>query len=180
MAGEGGEDEMSGGKIALNEAGESLGIEGRRPSVEVVYRIALAAARAAFAATVTELEREFGISISAAALAEEIPPEELMPDPESIVPVGLIEKRSFLVAVENRDIGTIFLMLQRLGITQRRIADVTGQKQSEIHEILNGRNVQSHDVLVRIFRGLGIPLWWGGLGYIASPGLQRPRQPSST
>ncbi|MCA1600845.1 MAG: helix-turn-helix transcriptional regulator [Acidobacteria bacterium] len=55
------------------------------------------------------------------------------------------------------------------GLSQRQIADRTGQGQSEVAEILSGRRgpVESHRVLRRIVRGLGVPpelmglAWWG-------------------
>jgi transcriptional regulator with XRE-family HTH domain len=55
--------------------------------------------------------------------------------------------------------------LQRYGISQRRIAALTTQSQSEISEILAGRRVVSYDVLVRIADGLRVPRGWMGLAY---------------
>jgi transcriptional regulator with XRE-family HTH domain len=48
-------------------------------------------------------------------------------------------------------------ILQRHGVSQRRIAALTEQSQSEISEIIAGRQVKSAVVLVRICDGLGIP-----------------------
>jgi transcriptional regulator with XRE-family HTH domain len=59
----------------------------------------------------------------------------------------------------------VFKILQRYGISQRRIAASTGQSQSEISEILKGRRVVSYDVLVRIALGLGVPRGHLGLAY---------------
>jgi transcriptional regulator with XRE-family HTH domain len=70
------------------------------------------------------------------------------------------EMRAALAA---RDIAMVYRRLQRVGISQRRIAALTGQSQSEISEILGGRRVVAYDVLVRIADGLGIPRAWMGL-----------------
>jgi transcriptional regulator with XRE-family HTH domain len=68
-------------------------------------------------------------------------------------------------ALALRDIGTVFKLLQRHGLSQRRIAALTGQSQSEVSEILNGRQVVSYDVLLRICTGLGIQRGRLGLAY---------------
>jgi transcriptional regulator with XRE-family HTH domain len=58
-----------------------------------------------------------------------------------------------------------FKLLQRVGVSQRRIASLTGQSQSEISEIISGRQVMAYDVLVRIADGLGVPRGHLGLAY---------------
>jgi transcriptional regulator with XRE-family HTH domain/tetratricopeptide (TPR) repeat protein len=68
-------------------------------------------------------------------------------------------------ALAARDIAAVFRLLQRVGVSQRRIAALTGQSQSEISEILGGRQVVSYDVLVRIADGLGVPRGHLGLAY---------------
>jgi len=68
-------------------------------------------------------------------------------------------------ALAARDIATVFRLLQRVGVSQRRIAALTGQSQSEISEILGGRHVVSYDVLARIADGLGVPRGHLGLAY---------------
>lgn len=68
-------------------------------------------------------------------------------------------------ALAARDIAAVFRLLQRVGVSQRRIAALTGQSQSEISEILSGRNVVSYDVLTRIADGLGVPRGHLGLAY---------------
>jgi transcriptional regulator with XRE-family HTH domain len=60
-------------------------------------------------------------------------------------------------ALAVRDIGTVYRLLREMGISQRQIADLTGQSQSEVSEIINGRQVIAYDVLKRIAEGLGIP-----------------------
>ena len=74
-----------------------------------------------------------------------------------------------------RDIGGLYRALHDTGVPQRRIAELTGQSQSEVSEILKGRRVLSYDLLVRITEGLAIPpermglSWWGPDGTHAGP-----------
>lgn len=42
-----------------------------------------------------------------------------------------------------RDMATVYRLLQRIGISQRHIATLTTQSQSEISEILKGRQVMA-------------------------------------
>jgi transcriptional regulator with XRE-family HTH domain len=56
-------------------------------------------------------------------------------------------------------------LLWRAGVSQRRIGQLTGQSQSEVCEILKGRQVRDVWVLERIADGLGAPRAWMGLGY---------------
>lgn len=66
-----------------------------------------------------------------------------------------------------RDVTAVYRHLIASGVSQRRIADATGQSQSEVSEIVAGRQVQSYDVLVRIAKGFGVPCGWTGLAYDA-------------
>jgi transcriptional regulator with XRE-family HTH domain len=68
-------------------------------------------------------------------------------------------------ALAARDIAGVFKLLQRMGVSQRHIAALTGQSQSEISEILSGRQVVSYDVLVRIADGFGVSRGSLGLAY---------------
>ncbi|QFZ20508.1 helix-turn-helix domain-containing protein [Saccharothrix syringae] len=68
-------------------------------------------------------------------------------------------------ALAQRDIGRVYRLLRRVGVSQRQIAAGTGQGQSEISAIVNGRQVQAYDVLERIADGLGIPRGYMGLAY---------------
>ncbi len=68
-------------------------------------------------------------------------------------------------ALADRDISSVYRLLRRVGISQRHIAALTGQSQSEVSEILKGRQVMAYDVLVRIADGLGIPRGYMGLAY---------------
>jgi transcriptional regulator with XRE-family HTH domain/tetratricopeptide (TPR) repeat protein len=84
--------------------------------------------------------------------------------------VGPIEREFFegeqmRAALGARDIGTVYRLLRRVGLSQRRIAHFTGQSQSEVSEILQGRQMSNVWVLERITEGLGIPRAWMGLSY---------------
>jgi len=68
-------------------------------------------------------------------------------------------------ALADRDISSVYRLLRRVGVSQRYIAALTGQSQSEVSEILKGRQVMAYDVLVRISGGLGIPRGYMGLAY---------------
>jgi transcriptional regulator with XRE-family HTH domain/tetratricopeptide (TPR) repeat protein len=67
------------------------------------------------------------------------------------------------------DIGALYRVLgDEAGLSQRQIAECTGQSQSEVSEIVAGRRrVEGHQVLVRIAAGFDIPRelmglsWWG-------------------
>jgi len=83
---------------------------------------------------------------------------------EGIDPM-LWRRADMRAALAARDIAAVFKLLQRVGVSQRRIAALTGQSQSEISEILSGRHVVSYDVLARIADGLGVPRGHLGLAY---------------
>ena len=72
------------------------------------------------------------------------------------------EMRNALAA---REVSSIYKQLRRRGVSQRQIAAMTGQSQSEVSEILKGRQVMAYDVLVRIADGLGVPRGYMGLAY---------------
>ena len=78
---------------------------------------------------------------------------------------ALWRRADMRAALAARDISGVFKLLQRMGVSQRHIAALTGQSQSEISEILAGRQVVSYDVLTRIADGLGIPRGTLGLAY---------------
>ena len=73
------------------------------------------------------------------------------------------------------DIAGLYQLLKGTGLTQRDIARLTGQSQSEVSEILAGRQVLSYELLVRIAEGFAIPRelmglsWWGPGGTHAGP-----------
>jgi transcriptional regulator with XRE-family HTH domain len=72
-----------------------------------------------------------------------------------------------------RDIAGVFRLLDRLGLSQRTVAALTGVSQGEVSVISGGgRRVVNYDLLVRICTGLGIPRGWMGLAY--SDGVELP------
>src|SRR3954447_12455679 len=84
---------------------------------------------------------------------------------ETRIDPGLWQRSDMVAALGSRDVQTVFRLLQRHGVSQRRIAAMTGQSQSEISEIIAGRQVTSYSVLVRIADGLGIPRGHMGLAH---------------
>ncbi len=68
-------------------------------------------------------------------------------------------------ALAVRDIGAVYRALTGLGVSQRQIATLTEQSQSEVSEIIKGRVVRDYRVLERIAIGLGIPRHYMGLSY---------------
>lgn len=72
-------------------------------------------------------------------------------------------------ALARRDIGAVYRILTRAGATQRQIAHLTGQSQSEVSEILQGRQVIGYAVLARIAEGLGIARGLMGLAGAGCP-----------
>ncbi len=81
------------------------------------------------------------------------------------VPSEIWEEPEIKRVLADRDISAVYRRLRRAGISQRQIAALTGQSQSEVSEILKGRQVMAYDVLVRIADGLGIPRGYMGLAY---------------
>jgi predicted XRE-type DNA-binding protein len=79
------------------------------------------------------------------------------------------QRRDMRVALAVRDVATVYRLLQRYGLSQRAIAAMTGQSQSEVSEVIAGRRrVVSYELLARIASGLGIPRGWMGLAYDAA------------
>nr|MDT0657203.1 helix-turn-helix transcriptional regulator [Micromonospora sp. DSM 115978] len=74
-------------------------------------------------------------------------------------------------ALASRDLAAVFRRLQSAGVSQRRIASMTGQAPSEVYEILKGRQVIAYDVLTRIADGLGVPRGYLGLAFDESTRL---------
>ncbi|MGH3832138.1 MAG: helix-turn-helix domain-containing protein [Pseudonocardiaceae bacterium] len=81
-------------------------------------------------------------------------------------------------ALADRDISSVYRLLRRIGISQRHIAALTGQSQSEVSEILKGRQVMAYDVLVRISTGLGVPRGYMGLSYDPATGASKAGPPA--
>lgn len=63
------------------------------------------------------------------------------------------------VVLSDRDVGAAYRALRDFGVSQRRIAALTGQSQSEVSDVINDRRqVRDVEVLERICLGVGIPL----------------------
>jgi hypothetical protein len=76
---------------------------------------------------------------------------------ESIDPT-LFAHADLRAALAGHDIGALYRALQDVGVSQRRIAALTGQSQSEVSEIVHGREVNDYRVLVRIGSAPAHPL----------------------
>ncbi|WP_063710874.1 helix-turn-helix transcriptional regulator [Actinokineospora enzanensis] len=75
------------------------------------------------------------------------------------------EEPEMRAALAAREVSSVYRLLCRTGVSQRQIAAMTGQSQSEVSEILKGRQVMAYDVLARIADGLGVPRGYMGLAY---------------
>jgi transcriptional regulator with XRE-family HTH domain/tetratricopeptide (TPR) repeat protein len=80
-------------------------------------------------------------------------------------PSAWLDKPAIRRVLAQRDITTLYQVLQEHGFSQHEIARRTGHKQSDVSEILAGRRMLAYDVLVRIADGFGIPHGWMGLAY---------------
>src|SRR5437764_4245270 len=81
------------------------------------------------------------------------------------VPADAWEQPDMRAALATREISAVYRLLRKHGVSQRQIAAMTGQSQSEVSEILKGRQVMAYDVLTRIADGLGVPRGYMGLAY---------------
>ena len=87
-------------------------------------------------------------------------------DRQALAAAALLERPELRAAVGSHDITALYRLLHRYGFSQRRIAALTGQSQSEISDILKGRRkIRSYDLLLRIAESLGVPRGWMGLAY---------------
>ena len=70
-------------------------------------------------------------------------------------------------ALTSHDIRALYRWLRAAGVSQRRIAALTGTTQSQVADILAGRRgrMRAYDVLVRTAQGLGIPRERMGLSF---------------
>jgi transcriptional regulator with XRE-family HTH domain len=85
--------------------------------------------------------------------------------PDQTIAPAVWEHPAMRAALGRRDLATVYRRLQAAGVSQRRIASLTGQSPSEVYEILNGRQVMAYEVLLRIADGLGVPRGYMGLAY---------------
>ncbi|GLZ32646.1 XRE family transcriptional regulator [Lentzea sp. NBRC 105346] len=83
----------------------------------------------------------------------------------SPIPAEVWDQQEMRDALARREISSVYRLLRRHGVSQRQIAALTGQSQSEVSEILKGRQVMAYDVLTRIAVGLGVPRGYMGLAY---------------
>lgn len=81
------------------------------------------------------------------------------------VPADAWEQPEMREALAAREVSAVYRLLRKHGVSQRQIAAMTGQSQSEVSEILKGRQVMAYDVLTRIADGLGVPRGYMGLAY---------------
>jgi transcriptional regulator with XRE-family HTH domain len=93
------------------------------------------------------------------------------------VPQEFFESPRARAAMAARDVHTVFAVLGSMGVSQRRIAALAGQSQSEISEIRSGRRVKSVDVIERIADGLGTPRGWWGLAHTHGAVAPQPAVP---
>lgn len=99
-------------------------------------------------------------------------PQAVGPD-SSVIPAELLARLDVLDALAARDIGALYRILNDAGVTQRRIAALTGTSQPQVADIITGQRVrvQGYDVLERIALGLGIPREWMGLSWWGPDGV---------
>ncbi|WP_199430701.1 helix-turn-helix transcriptional regulator [Qaidamihabitans albus] len=88
------------------------------------------------------------------------------------IPLKTWDDREMRDALANRNVSEVYRQLRKHGVSQRQIAAMTGQSQSEVSEILKGRQVMAYDVLSRISEGLGIPRGYMGLAYDEATEIQ--------
>ena len=86
-------------------------------------------------------------------------------DPAPPIDPRLYRRDDVRPVLAERDIAALYRLLKDAGVTQRTIAELTGQSQSEVSEILAGRKVLSYDLLVRIAEGFHVPRELMGLSY---------------
>jgi transcriptional regulator with XRE-family HTH domain len=87
-----------------------------------------------------------------------------------VIDPGWWEQPDMRAALALRDIGAVYRALTGLGVSQRQIATLVGQSQSEVAEIIKGRTVTDYRVLERVAEGLGIPRERMGLSWWAADG----------
>jgi transcriptional regulator with XRE-family HTH domain len=81
---------------------------------------------------------------------------------------AVFERTDMRQALARRDITTVYRILVDQGLPQRRLAELVGQSQSEVSEILSGRQVQSYAVLERIAQALSVSRGAMGLAYVSN------------
>src|SRR5262245_38001554 len=75
-------------------------------------------------------------------------------------------------ALASHDLKTVFVALQRGGMSQRRISGSAGITMSDLHDVLyKNRRMNAYELLVRVADGLDIPRGYMGLVYDRSTEL---------
>ncbi|WP_197288560.1 helix-turn-helix transcriptional regulator [Nocardia sp. NRRL S-836] len=128
--------------------------------------------------------RGVAVTCSDATTSEMLAAELAAAAPAHIQPIlaEVWDQQEMRDALARREISSVYRLLRRHGVSQRQIAALTGQSQSEVSEILKGRQVMAYDVLTRIAVGLGVPSGSMGLAYdettavrvAAAAGTSRP------
>jgi transcriptional regulator with XRE-family HTH domain len=80
-------------------------------------------------------------------------------------PIEVLSTPTARVALANHDLATVYSLLNVAGYSQRRLAGLVGQRQSEVAKVIAGHQVRTYDVLTRIADGLGVPRGWMGLAF---------------
>ncbi|MBV9163265.1 MAG: helix-turn-helix transcriptional regulator [Pseudonocardiales bacterium] len=100
------------------------------------------------------MDRDHALPTSSAGRSvEHAAPDAQLP---TASPLDELDRDGLSAALAARDVSTIYRLLQRAGVSQRQIGQRTGQSQSEVCEILKGRQVRDVWILERIADGLGI------------------------
>src|SRR4051794_37708157 len=81
------------------------------------------------------------------------------------IQAGTWQRQEMRQALAVRDLGAVFRLLQKQGVSQRTIAGLVGMSSSEVYEVLRGRRVMAYDVLCRVADGLGIDRGYLGIAY---------------
>jgi Helix-turn-helix len=88
----------------------------------------------------------------------------VIPDPDKPRPArGFWLQPEIRPSLEARDYPRIYRFLTKHGYSQREIGALTGQSQSIVSTIINGRPIMAYDVMRRAATGLGIPLCLVGM-----------------
>lgn len=81
-------------------------------------------------------------------------------------PDQMWRRHDLRLALARHDLRSVFLIMQRHGISQRQIAAAVGINQSEVSEVLAGkRRIESYTVILRMADGLRLPRGWLGLDH---------------
>lgn len=83
----------------------------------------------------------------------------------AVVPDAVWDGQQMREALGRRDIGSVYQLLRRQGVSKRQLSALTGQTQHEVTEILQGHQVSDYVILTRIAVGLGVPRRYVGLAY---------------